>query len=399
MDLLSIAKVIINLGNTCFFNAINQILLNLPILQKLFLDNRIKYFINKENTFGHQGKLFDNFKSLYWIKKSEINNTAKNLKELIGIINVTYCGSNQQDANEYLNFLLDHLHEELNMHSIKKYKEEKDDFFNHNTKDEIGDISWSNYLKNNISFIDSIFKFQLNSKFKCKKCNKCRYNFDVNFVIDLPLPLPLPLPLSHCKMVTVEIFLYRLPFIYKVYFDKINENFQDYLEKDENKNKSITQILWNYYSNVLTSEEKQQHVIELHFSFDFERNKKILDIIKILRGIIILNLEPENITENYINENLTEIKFEQPIKPDFVIELDNGDLIIACNNDDKIYNYELLVYRFKDQQYFLLQKIKEGGLGLTAKYYITGHCSYTRQYHKLDYKIRELDRKSDALPI
>ena len=37
----------------------------------------------------------------------------------------------------------------------------------------------------------------------------------------------------------------------------------------------------------------------------------MLDIIKILRGIIILNLEPENITEIYINENLTEIKFEQ----------------------------------------------------------------------------------------
>ena len=42
------------------------------------------------------------------------------------------------------------------MHSIKKYKEEKDDFFNHNTKDEIGDISWSNYLKNNISFIQNL---------------------------------------------------------------------------------------------------------------------------------------------------------------------------------------------------------------------------------------------------
>ena len=41
-----------------------------------------------------------------------------------------------------------------------------------------------------------------------------------------------------------------------------------------------------------------------------------------------------------------------------------------------------------------MQKIKEGGLGLTAKYYITGHCSYTRQYHKLDYKISELKKIS-----
>ena len=59
-----------------------------------------------------------------------------------------------------------------------------------------------------------------------------------------------------------------------------------------------------------------------------------------------------------------------------------------------MYNYVLLVYRLKDQQYSLLQKIKEGGLGMTAKYYITGHCSYSRQYHKLDYKISELKKIS-----
>ena len=39
---------------------------------------------------------------------------------------------------------------------------------------------------------------------------------------------------------------------------------------------------------------------------------------------------------------------------------------------------------------FLLFRSKH--LGLTAKYYITGHCSYSRQYHKLDYKISELKK-------
>ena len=152
------------------------------------------------------------------------------------------------------------------MHSSKKYIEEKDDIFNHNTTDEMGDISWSNNLKRNASFINSIFTYQLKTNLECNKCKKIKYNFEINDI--------LPLPLSYCKIVTVEVFLYRLPFIYKVYFDKINQNFQNYLEKDENKNKSYTQNLWNYYSNVLTSEEKQQHVIELHFCFDFERNKK-----------------------------------------------------------------------------------------------------------------------------
>ena len=37
-----------NLRNTCYFNSINQIFVNLPILQKLFLDERIEYFIIKK---------------------------------------------------------------------------------------------------------------------------------------------------------------------------------------------------------------------------------------------------------------------------------------------------------------------------------------------------------------
>ena len=58
-----------NFGNTCYFNSINQIFVNLPILQKLFLDERIEYFINKENNFGLKGKFFEIYKKLYSIKK------------------------------------------------------------------------------------------------------------------------------------------------------------------------------------------------------------------------------------------------------------------------------------------------------------------------------------------
>ena len=91
---------------------------------------------------------------------------------------------------------------------------------------------------------------------------------------------------------------------------------------------------------------------------------------------------------------LIEIKFEKEIEPIFAIELDNADLVFACPKDNQIYNYELLIYRLKDEQYFLLQSIKEGGLGFPAKYYITGHCSYSRQYHKLNYKLNELKKIS-----
>ena len=207
-----------NYGNTCYFNTVNQILLNLPILQQIFLDKRINLFINKKNRFGHRGKLFESFKSLYWIQQSYFNNNVKSLKEIIGEINEDFNNNNQQDAKNYLNFLIENLHEEINLQHIKKNIEEKYDIFNHNTLEELGNISWSNNLRNNASFIDSIFKFQLCSNIKCRECGNIKYNFENVYSIDLPLPFS--------KMITVEIYLYRLPFIYKLYYHEINEKFR-----------------------------------------------------------------------------------------------------------------------------------------------------------------------------
>ena len=320
-----------NYGNTCYFNSVNQIFLNLPILQQLFLDPKIIYFINRTNKFGHQGKFFDIYKSLYWIKYSKVGDTVKSLKQLVGKLKEDFNNNQQQDANEYLNFVLESLHEELNMHSSKIYIEEKDDIFNHNTVDEMGEFSWSNNLKRNTSFIDSVFMFQLKSNLKCIKCKNKKYNFETNYIFDLPLSL--------CKMVTIEVFLYRLPFRYKVYFDIINTNFKNYLEKNENKNKNYSQNLWNYYSNVLTIEEKQQHVIELHFSFDLERDKKMFDITKILRAIKPLELEPENITEIFSNEKITEYKFNQ--LTDFITySKEKKKIIYPSSEIDKFVNIE-----------------------------------------------------------
>ena len=149
--------------------------------------------------------------------------------------------------------------------------------------------------------------------------------------------------------------------------------------------------------------------LDLHYNIDEQKKKELESTFgqiklkielpgkpQILREGKIISLSRESFTiyDSNLFKKIYEIKNERAIQPDFAIELDNGDLIIAIKSDDKIYNYELLVYRLKDKEYFLCQRIKEGGLGFTAKYYITGHCSYSRQYHKLDYKISELKKIS-----
>ena len=320
-----------NQGNTCYFNSVNQIFVNLPILQQIFLDPKIIYFINKENKFGHQGKFFEIYKSLYWIKPSKVDKAIVDLKKIVGKLKEDFNNNEQQDANEYLNFVLESLHEELNLHSKKIYIENDDDIFHHNKPEDLGNIYWANNLKRNTSFIDSIFMFQLKSNLKCKKCKNIKYNFETNYVFDLPLSL--------CRMVTVQIHLYRLPFIYKIYFDKINKDFEDYIKKDENKSRNMLNNLWNYYTNELTNEQKNQHVINLNFAFDLEREKKMIDITKILRGIKILELEPENIVEVYNNEKLTEYKVEQ-LTDLITYSKEKNKIIHPYSDIDKFVNIE-----------------------------------------------------------
>ena len=331
-----------NYGNTCYFNSVNQIFLNLPILQQIFLDPKIEYFVNKTNKFGRQGKFFEIYKSLYWIKPHKVGDTVKSLKNLVGKIKEDFNNHEQQDANEYLNFVIENLHEELNLHSTKQYIEEKDDIFKHNTDKELGNISWANNLRRNTSFIDSIFMFQLKSNLKCKKCNTMKINFETNYIFDLPLSL--------CKMVTVQINLYRLPFRYKLYFNKINSKFDEYIKKEENKNINLKTNLWNYYTNILTIEEKKEHCIKVNFSLDLEREKKMLDITKIIREIKPLQLEPVDYEVTIDNEKLAEYKVKH--LTDFITYSGEKNIIIFPNsyidkyvnsNDNMILNiYEVL---------------------------------------------------------
>ena len=263
-------------------------------MQQILLDPRIEFFINKNNKFGQQGKFLDIFRSLLWIKKSKVGDTVVNLKKMVGKLKKDFDNSQQQDANEYLNFLIDTLHEEINLHSTKIYIEEKDEIFNNNSVDEVGNFYWSNSLRRNASFIDSFFMFQLKSHLKCKKCGKVKYNFENNYMFDLPLSL--------CRMVTVEIYLYKLPFNYKLYYSEIDNKFKEYNEKPENKDKSIIKNLWNYYSDELSIKERKEKNSILHFSFDLEREKTMMDIIKIIRGIKPLELEPEKLEKIRSNE-------------------------------------------------------------------------------------------------
>ena len=104
-------------------------------------------------------------------------------------------------------------------------------------------------------------------------------------------------------------------------------------KKSQIKNKSLG---LHYNINEEKKKELESTFGQIKLKIDLSGKPLILGDGK----IISLSAESFTIYDSVLFKKIAEIKLEQPIKPEFAIELDNGDLIIECNNDDnKIYYY------------------------------------------------------------
>lgn len=109
------------------------------------------------------------------------------LKRVVGKVASRFTGYDQQDAQEFLRFLLDGLHEDLN--KIRKkppYYEIKD---REGAKDrDVSDEYWKFYLERNSSALSELFCGQLRSEIRCNTCSHRSLCFDVFWDLSLPVP-------------------------------------------------------------------------------------------------------------------------------------------------------------------------------------------------------------------
>ena len=121
-----------NHGNTCFINAIIQCLSHIDILAEYFVLDQYKNDLAKCNRinskkYGTRGEITETLsvllKSIWTLKY--VSDYSLNLKSSIEKFESGYRGSNQHDAAEFLMFILDKVHEDLNTASKKKYKKIK----------------------------------------------------------------------------------------------------------------------------------------------------------------------------------------------------------------------------------------------------------------------------------
>eukprot|EP01132_Coremiostelium_polycephalum_P003176 gene3176-3975_t len=181
---------LVNLGNTCFMNSSLQCLAHTYPLTEYFLSGRYTNDINKTNPLGMKGHIADTYGKLMkemWSSQSCV--APKQLKWIIGKYAPQFSGISQQDAQEFLSFLLDGLHEDLNKVLKKPYSEEKEDSKEQREDSIVASEQWESHLKRNQSVIVNLFQGQYKSTLVCNKCSKVSITFDPFMFVTLPIPI------------------------------------------------------------------------------------------------------------------------------------------------------------------------------------------------------------------
>ena len=178
-----------NLGNTCFMASGLQCISNVPVLTEFFLSGQYIDEINEDNPIGCNGKLAEEYARLLsqlW-DGSDHSVAPRQFKQMIGRWNSRFVGYQQQDSHEFLNALIDGIHEDLNRIKKKPYVEIKD--ADGRPDEEVSSESWTGHKARNDSVIVDNFHGQYKSTVRCPtaSCGYVSVTFDP--FIDLSLPV------------------------------------------------------------------------------------------------------------------------------------------------------------------------------------------------------------------
>lgn len=207
----SFATGLTNLGNSCYMNCVLQCLGATPQLTSFFFstegegaNRRVQSYqqhINTNNKLGTNGVLTVNFVKLLG---NMFNNVGKyfaphDFKKIIGTVpsGRQFASFDQQDCIEFLNFVLDSLHEDLNQRAVS-FGEERSAIMELSPEQEktremlpvrlASTIEWERYLKLNFSVIVDYFQGQYLSQLKCLECGKTSTTYNAFSILSLPIP-------------------------------------------------------------------------------------------------------------------------------------------------------------------------------------------------------------------
>lgn len=161
--------------------------------------------LNPDNPLGMHGQVAEAFGDTIqnlWESPSFSSYAPRRLKGTCSRFAPQFAGYGQHDTQEFLAFLLDGLHEDLNRIRKKPYIEKPDWKAGGGDRElaELGRECWDGYKKRNDSVIVDLFQGQLQSTLVCPDCHK------ESITMDPFMYLTVPLPISQTRVVKVVFF-------------------------------------------------------------------------------------------------------------------------------------------------------------------------------------------------
>ena len=185
-----------NLGNTCYMNSALQCLRSVEELSMYFLNNKWKDEVNIDNPIGFKGVIAKSYagllSSIYGFDNSS-SVSPKDFKLKLGRANPMFSGYGQQDSQEFVSWLVDALHEDLNRIHKKPYRENPDSddntFRDPEAVKQLGEVYRENHRARNDSVAMDLFSGFYKNTMVCPDCEKVSITFDPYSQLTLQLPV------------------------------------------------------------------------------------------------------------------------------------------------------------------------------------------------------------------
>ncbi|KAJ9119135.1 hypothetical protein QFC22_003626 [Naganishia vaughanmartiniae] len=183
-----------NLGNTCYMNSTLQCLSATYPLARFFRDGSYKRAINTVNPMGTKGDLAKAFATLISVLWNEQYTflSPVTFRKSISTYAPSFAGTDQHDSQEFLSFLLDGLHEDLNRIRTKpppvEMSPEREAALETLPPSVAAEKEWQIYKQRNDSLIVDLFQGQYRNRMECLTCHKTSTTYDAFMYLSLPVP-------------------------------------------------------------------------------------------------------------------------------------------------------------------------------------------------------------------
>lgn len=185
---------LINFGVTCYMNATIQCLSATTPLSMFFLDSAFRNLVQHKNWKGSKGIMPEYFSNLiHSLWKNDVAAIRpSSFRTFCARLNREWGLDRQQDAKEFLDFLLDCLHEDLNsnwtrtpLRALTAAQEQAREAM---PPTLVARKEWDRYLHRESSFLTSLFAGQHASRLRCTSCNHTSTTHEAFYSISVEIP-------------------------------------------------------------------------------------------------------------------------------------------------------------------------------------------------------------------